>query len=301
LKRFLIATAAILTTLSSVGATAFADVPNQSISLSPATEQVTVAPGSAVTKSLDVINSGSDNFSASLSVLPYRVTGTNYDPHFTQLPGTVDASQWVALDTKTVTVASLKLQTVHYTVTVPKNTAPGGYYAVIFAETANEATGGSGVVSHNRIGDILYITVSGSVKQAGSLSGASIPFFHVATSIDMDVDISNQGGVHFPSTATLSVTNFSNTKTLFKGSYDRIILPQTVRQVTATWQPTSPIGIYQVHRQATILGKTDTLPVAYILVISPWFLIGFISLVLILLAFLAQVWRHRLRKRRHKS
>ena len=126
--------------------TVHAQTPSQAISLSPATTQVSIDPGKSASDKIEVINTGDDSFNVTFSVAPYYVTGQNYDPHFTQLPGTVDASKWITITSTKATLESHKVLAENYTISVPANTAPGGYYAVIFAETSQSNVSAGGVV-----------------------------------------------------------------------------------------------------------------------------------------------------------
>lgn len=265
---------------------------SQAITLSPASTDIAIDPGASAAKSLDIINSGSDSFNVTLSASPYHVTGENYDASFTQLPGTVDASAWVKLSTKSGVVGADKVLTIPYSINIPKNTAPGGYYAVVFAETStdNEKTG---VVSHNRVGNILYITVNGSIKSGGKVTGETLPFLHFTGDLPIGIKVSNSGGTHFISKATYSVTDYSG-NTVFTATTERYVLPATEREFSATWTPRSLFGIYTIHRNATIAGKVQSLPDKKVVVINPWFLLA----VVFLLGILIGVPYQRARQRR---
>src|SRR4051812_31830452 len=94
---------AVLTVMSSLvlgtaGRTSAAGA-SQHIALTPSSAELAIDPGQSATGTLAVINQGDDNFRVATSVAPYHVEGVDYDPEFTQLPGTVDASKWVRLQT----------------------------------------------------------------------------------------------------------------------------------------------------------------------------------------------------------
>src|ERR1700729_2913133 len=125
-------------------------VTSQTVTMSPASTQISVAPGGTVKNSFDVINEGSAVYEVSTSVTPYHVEGVDYDPRFTQLPGTTDASKWVhIIQPSTQQMPAKQLIPYDYTVTVPPGTAPGGYYAVIFAETTPSGPVSNGVLAHD--------------------------------------------------------------------------------------------------------------------------------------------------------
>lgn len=256
-----------------LAAPTFAQTPSQAITISPASTRITLNPGESVTNKFEIINSGSDGYQVELSVAPYRVIGEQYDPSFTQIPGTVDASKWVVLQNTAEPLDGLKVLSTSYTVTVPANTPPGGYYAVVFAQTSQEKNmETSGVVPHNRVGNILYITVKGDIKESGDAQGTPLPFASFNASIPLGVKVTNTGGVHFESKVTLRVTDLAG-KEVFKTEQERFVLPSTIREITSPWDVAAPFGIYTVERSATVAGQTVTLENHRIVVASPWFVI----------------------------
>ena len=255
----------------------------QTVTLTPPSTELSIVPGGNADNSFDVINSGDTTYNLSVSAAPYYVEGVNYDPQFTLLPGRTDASQWVHITSSlNQTLASHKLVTISYTLRVPASTAPGGYYAVLFAET-NPATTDNGVVIHNRVGDILYITVQGPVRSGGSLQGDSLPRVTTAASLPLSLLVSNTGGAHFMTSADLTVKNIYG-KSVFHANLQRYVLPQTIRKISAVWDSGSPIGLYRIERSATVASAVHSLPEQWILVIQPWVLVLLGLLVVVFLA-----------------
>ena len=241
---------------------------NDSITMTPSSTEIHAPPGGTTSGSLNVINPGSSGYGMSLAVAPYRVIGDSYDPQFTELPGTTDASQWLHLEGPlTQNLAAHTLASVDYTLSVPAGTAPGGYYAVIFAETDPPAA--TGVVAHNRVGDILYITVDGPVKQSGTLSAPRLPRIVFRSSLPISVLVSNTGGLHFVTMADIQANSLSGGPP-FHASLQRYVLPQTTRLVSTTWQRLPLFGLYKVYRSAVVAGQPQTAPTAEVLIIRPW-------------------------------
>lgn len=264
---------------------AFAQEPTNAITMSPGSTRISVDAGKSVSESFEVINGGSDGYKVELSVSPYHVTGENYDPEFTQLPGTVNSSEWITLDTTEAELAGLKVLSVSYTVEVPENTAPGGYYAVIFAQATRSDTGSGGVIPNNRVGNIIYITVNGDVATTGDVTGTPIPGFSFSSKVPLGLKLSNTGGIHFESTISFRVTDIAG-KEVFKANLERMILPSTVRNLTVDWESSLPLGLYTVHREATVGSETIQLDDHKILIVNPWFLIcaaTFLSSIIVIL------------------
>lgn len=291
---FLLVAAALGTVLYSVDTTYAANTSSQDITMTPSSTDLSIAPGETVVRSFKIINGGSDAYDMNASVAPYHVEGENYDPKFTSLPGVVTPTAWVTITSSHTTVQPGETVTVEYTVTVPQKTAPGGYYAVLFAETSPRATAGnSGVVPHNRVGNLLFITVKGPVKTSGKLTAAPLSYFAITDKVPIGVRASNTGGVHFISTTNMTIKAVTG-KQLHASTLERYILPQTERLVTTDWKPSMPVGLYTVSRSATIAGKTQSLPDQTILVVQPWFFSLIVALIVLTALYLVmrrRTWR----------
>src|SRR5579872_2799558 len=96
--------ACLLVSLSLPGLAAAAEP--ETITLSPASTVISLPPGGSQLYNLSVLNDSAKSFSVSISASPYHVSGLDYKPGFSQLPGTTDASAWVKLTRTTMVVPS---------------------------------------------------------------------------------------------------------------------------------------------------------------------------------------------------
>lgn len=276
------------------GHTAHAADPQQLINVTPSSTDLKVDPGGSTKGNVIVVNAGTSPFAVSLTSSPYHVEGKDYDPQFTQLPGTVDASAWVHFTSPIKgTIDAKKLLSVDYTVDVPSGTAPGGYYAVIFAETSTVNPASSGVESHSRVGDILYITVKGTVTSAGTAAMTPVPTVITSSFVNLEVVIANQGGVHFQTTVDTVVKDLFGAP-IFSHKAAAYILPQTQRELTTSWQPKAPIGVYHIEHRVTLPDGPKQLPGQWVLVMKPWVIMVLIAIiVVIVIAALRSIRRGR--------
>ncbi|MDB5162796.1 MAG: exported protein of unknown function [Candidatus Saccharibacteria bacterium] len=280
-KIFLLAAFVVLAVPLLVGSSAYAQAnTSQNITMSPSSTLISVKAGSTIQKSFQVLNSGGDAYNLVTKASPYYVTGLEYTPLFTQLPGSTETATWIKVSNPLVTVGPQKSADINYTVTVPSGTAAGGYYAVLFAETRPDAASQSGGVQpRNRVGNILYITVEGDVKVDGNASVQPVGGFRYEGSIPLGFKVSNTGGVHFQATVKASVKNFSG-KEVYNATIERYVLPQTQRQIPVDWAPTSPVGIYTISRSATVADKDQNFPDEQIIYVQPWIIVVFLALFL---------------------
>lgn len=252
---------------------------SQHITITPVSNDIKARPGGTSGGSLTVLNQGSDSFNATVTASPYRVEGDQYDPKYTRLDGTTDASEWVDFTSDTKALLSPNgVLYIKYNVSVPATTQPGGYYAVIFAETNPVKKPDQGVIAHNRVGHILYITVEGDVKNEGSVVRSSLPFIVTGDKLEVPIKVKNSGGVHFKSSTRVVIKDILG-NTVLDESQERYVLPQTQREFTFDWKIGLPIGIYKVERTAGVLGSQQSLEVATVVVAHPLTIIGGLILI----------------------
>jgi hypothetical protein len=265
--------------------------------MSPATTKPTVKPGATLSGKFQVLNQGTGDYPVRVYAAPYAVHGENYTPDFTPVAGAINAADWLKFDVSRADIAANKLLDVHYTLTVPASTAPGGYYAVAFAETQSSETGHQGVVVNERVGEIFYIQVAGDVQQHGKLLTWSTNFWQHQP-LQATVRLENRGTLDYASDIHVTVSDiFGHAKYVLNTNKE--VLPQTVRRIPISWDKTPPLGLFKISGTATVTGQKQTLSTHYILVVSPFLRIVGLAAVGLFVAYAAGQRLGLQRKRRN--
>lgn len=255
-----------LLTFCIASGTATASVSNKVLTLTPTATHLRIDPGASASGELQVLNQGDEQYTVRVYTAPYSVRGEDYTPDFSPLPGKPKVSDWITLSASHGNITKGQTLTVRYQVRVPSGTAPGGYYAVAFVESKN-GENKAGVTINQRLGEIFYICVNGTVQENTSIRNWSSPFLQ-AQPLTASLRLQNTGGVHTTVTASLQVTDLFN-HTKHKLTTQKEVLPQTVRRLPLTWQKTPPLGLFKVSGTVELQGKTQQLPTKYVLVASP--------------------------------
>lgn len=255
------------------------------LTISPTSVDVTVAPGGTYKGEMLVMNQGQVDVGYAVYATPYSVTGEEYKPYFSPISGAVDITKWFSFDKRGNDALKIGTQeSIPYTITVPKNTGAGGYYATVFAETADK--GSAGVITKKRVGMIVYLRVSGNVKEAGSIDSWNVGWLQQAP-LNADVKIANSGSVHFKADVHVTVSDQFGSQ---KFSYERSpeILPQKLRDIPISWENGASYGLFKVGGEVTYLNKTEQLPTRYVFVantlmrlVTIGILVAFVVLVVI--------------------
>lgn len=235
----------------------------RAITISPASVDLVVEPGGVYHGEFQVINQGKTEYTFKTYALPYGVTGETYQPGFLAVPGILNTGKWFALDTEATVLGAKKTKTVRYTISVPLNAKPGGYYAVVFAQTQVQATA-QGVTPNHRVGEIFYLKVAGDVRQSGRLLSWDAAF-RQSPPLLASLRLENNGGSHFASAVHVEVQDiFGSSKHVF--DTEKYVLPQTVRKVDVRWDKTPSIGLFKVTGTVSMLDNTQKLPAKYVVV-----------------------------------
>lgn len=240
------------------------------ITLSPALSKPQLSAEETKTDKLTVINDGQTKYTFVLYARPFSVTGEQYDPNYTVVNKETEAYRWIQFDKTEFTLQPGERVEVPYTIHVPKEAASGGHYAVLFAETqplTNNAQ--TNIARKKRVGTLLYMNVAGSIIQKGAVKSWDVTTWQRRRPIVSDIRIQNSGNTHFEADISAHYSDiFGGQK--FTLNQQLLVLPGTIRRVPVSWSNSPSFGLYKASGTVNYLGKTETLPVKYILLLPIW-------------------------------
>lgn len=151
-----------------------------------------------------------------------------------------DFLDWFKVGQTELTLVPGQVAIVPFTVTIPATAVPGGYYAVIFWQTASGSLGGDTAVGvSSRVGTLVLLKVKGDVIELGEIaefntSAGQRVFFGLPLSFV--VRFSNLGNVHLAPQGTIELKNWlGQTKKLKVNPGQRNVLPQSIRRFEVSW------------------------------------------------------------------
>ncbi len=277
---------------------AFLSIPKASaasevLTITPTTTTPVINPGAVYSGNFQVINQGDNAYPVNIYAAPYSVKTEEYTPDFTPVPGQPNIVNWMHFSLSQATIQPNQALTINYSISVPKNTQPGGYYAVAFAQT-HSAKSASGVVINERVGEIFYIQVAGPVPKSGKLLTWNTSFFQIPP-ITSIIRLEDNGGLNYASNIQVVVRDiFGNPK--FTLTTLKEILPHTIRKITVQWAQTPSLGLFKVNGSVTVLGKSQPLPTQYVLVMSST--VRKITIIVVIVLLVAAIALSVLRRKR---
>lgn len=297
---FLVASASVL--FASFGVQGSAHAATEALTMTPTVVRPYIKPGGTYRSNFQVINQGQKSYNVRIYAAPYSVQNENYTPDFQPIPGKPPVEDWLHFSQENGVINPNQTFTVNYTLTIPPGTAPGGYYAVAFAETQSPPTQGRGVVVNEQVGEIFYIQVAGPVKRSGKVLSWMSAFWQKPP-LTAALRLENDGGLHYASNIKLQVSDLFGTAK-YTLATQKEILPQTIRLIPVSWAGAPSLGLFKVNGSATVNGTTNYLATKWVLIMSTTvrkisLAIG-IVLVLLIVVWLAGVMVGRSKRRRKK-
>lgn len=259
------------------------------LQIAPLRSKPSQNPGDTSTGQLTVTNNTPDSMIVTLSVERFKVTDEDY--HYDFAPG--EYTEWVRLADTKVTLESKANKQIAYSLAVPANAPPGGYYFAIFASTQNDAST-TNFKEIKRVASLVYLEVSGQLDKKVNLLGFDTPWFLTHRTLNIDNRLANQGNTHVDARLKQTINPLlgHGPEAVQK---DGLILPSTIRKLSSTvktpWLP----GIYLLQVQFSPPQGGPTQSFSQIIVYFPvwaWLVLALLA-VAILFGIISKKKKHR--------
>lgn len=270
--------------------------PKQRMVVTPSSVDLLLAPGESSQKDITVVNKGTEAFSLNVTAAPYSIDSQTNEPSYKPIPGSPDVTKWVttALD-KDTQIAPEAVQEISYTVSVPPSTPPGGYLLAILV-TATPITPSESVTVRSRIAVINYVTVKGEIALNGKVTASPFGHFSWNGTLKTEFIVKNNSPMYFTAATSTVITPLWGQE-VGRVEDKRPVLPFTEKYITLDWQSPHTVGIYKVERSVNYLGRTESFPAEWFVVVHPLLIAGAV----LLLAGLGLFVGLRKRRRGHTA
>jgi hypothetical protein len=172
----------------------------------------TASPGDIIPFKMTVSTSASDPpMDVSVDVMGF---GQAPDKSYSPLAPESDTSPYsartyITLDASTLSLNPGEPKDVTATITIPKDTGPGGRYALIYFHTAPSGSGATGIVTAILVPIMITISGSGTI-QTGTITSVQVGNIVAGQPITVTTSLENTGNFHYYDTVnTVQVTDAS--------------------------------------------------------------------------------------------
>lgn len=134
----------------------------QAITISPPRIELDGDPGTSVTAEFKVTNESSSNATYYTQVENFESKDESGNPQFVQTQEGL--ATWINVPT-TVTVNAGEQKTISFTINVPRNAEPGGYFSSVFVRTTPPPSSAGEVSIGARLGTLVLFRVNGDIQE----------------------------------------------------------------------------------------------------------------------------------------
>lgn len=255
---FVLAASTALVSFSPVSA----DDKPYGLEMSPAVlELEELQPGDSIEGEFVIRNTGSERSDFKISFEPYNATGEDYDIDFETHTQYNDIVDWTTFSATSGTLDAGESREIQFTIHVPKDVPAGGQYGAIIAETSpTEETTDTSISIGRRVGIVVYTQVAGNTRRTGSIEDAKIPGILFNPPITATSIVENTGNTHAVATYTLQVFPLFGDEEVYTNEEhpdELLILPETRRFNTISWEGAPHLGIFRVKQTVKLFDQTE--------------------------------------------
>ena len=270
------------------------------IGISPYKATFEIEPGKTYTGQFRVSNVGESEFEYEVSAAPYSVKDEHYTADFITVNDYTRIAEWVTFEGTAITgklAPHSASEYITYKITVPENIPAGSQYAVIKATALNDPneTRGFSIQNTTSAGMILYANAKGAITRPGAkIIENNFPSFLSAGPLNATSLVENYGNVYAEVKYTLEVSSIFGGDPIYNNAEEdeelttAMLLPETKRFRTQTWQNVPFLGIFKVKQTIKVFDEFSE--VEKIVIVCPFWLIiaAIIAIVVIVVWFRAR-------------
>ena len=216
------------------------------LTVSPAKIEITGDPGTTVSAEIILYNEQNEEKKLFTSAENFEPSGDTGAPKF--IGSDTGLATWIKLGSA-VTIAQGEKKTIPFTITIPKDATPGGYFGAVFFGNQPPVSKDGGEVSvGGKIGVLVLLRVSGQVTESAGFSEFKVhngKRFFSSLPLEFSYKINNDGGDRIVPLGEVKIKNtFALTSaTVSANKTEGSVLPGSVRKFVFLWgeKPTTEV------------------------------------------------------------
>ena len=226
----------------------FTAKPVKALTITPLRFELNANPGDSVSGKLKFFNEENKPVTYYFVSYNFEAKDETGQPQFVSAANNL--AKWINKPGN-VTLEARSYQMVDFSITIPKDAEPGGYFAGLFASTMPEKEQAQNIVLTEEIGTLILFRVNGDIPEGANilefdLKGKNI--FYSSLPVDFYYRFKNSGADRIKPLGDIIITNFfgSVSKIIKANSDGGNILPQSIRRFEAAWlEPAGSGGVEQ--------------------------------------------------------
>ena len=294
--------------------------PTYALTVSPAKVDIQGDPGKTLRGQIEIFNEQAESKKFFTSYENFESRGDSGAPYF--IGAKSGLATWISSDPE-VSIDSGERRVIPYSITIPANAKPGGYFAAIFfGSQPPKGKGGGEVTIGGKIGVLILLRVNGSVEQSAGLLDFGAKdgkrFFSMLP-VTFEYGFNNTGGDKVIPRGEVKIRNTLRftSATLLANDREGSVLPNSTRRFEVVWgEPQEDadaslgffatamnqvkdfhIGWYTAGLNASWGVSAQTANTSYSFFVLPWQLLIIVFLLALIVWFLSKMWLNRFKRK----
>ncbi len=230
----------------------------QAVKVNPIRVEETVNPGDIIESSIKVTNVTGDAVTLYAYLRDFKAGGETGQPELVPAGSEIYGSgAWINITQDGIDFAAGETKEIPFTVKVPGDTGPGGYYgAVLFGSIppknrfpGQEEERGVAIAVSQQTGSLVLLKVMGDIVEKAVIREFSTDknIYSTPFEINFLTRIFNMGNVHIKPYGVIEITNMMGDKvtTLQMNEGGANVLPDSIRRFENSWQGKLGFGQYK--------------------------------------------------------
>lgn len=225
-------------TILLLGGVAVLSFQAHALTVSPVKMEISGDPGQTLQGELKLFNEQDETKTFYSSFENFEARGETGAPFF--LPEKVGLATWIKSQEQ-ITLKPKEEKTIPFSIQIPQNAEPGGYFsAILWGTTPPQATGGGQVAVGGRLGVLILLKVSGEVKEGGGLlefGAKDNGKLFSSLPINFTYRFNNTGGDRVVSRGEIKIKNLFGltSATIPVNKNEGSVLPGSARKFEVVW------------------------------------------------------------------
>lgn len=208
------------------------------LTISPVKVEVAGDPGQTLRGELDLLNEQPGSKTLFSTFENFEPSGETGSPKF--VGGATGLATWLGAQ-QSVTVDSAQTVKVPYTITIPTDAEPGGYFAAIFWGEQDPGTKQAGEVAiGGKLGVLILLRVNGAITEAAGISDfglGAVSKLRTTLPVAFSYRFKNDGGDRVVPLGDISIINTFGgvAATIPANPTEGSVLPNSMRKFQSVW------------------------------------------------------------------
>ncbi len=245
IKNKLHAALSILLLAGLIAGSAYAQLSQVSISVSPTVFELSANPGDTLKESFRIVNGTDQAITLKAKAENFTAEGEEGGVNLTEDDTSYSLASWITVSPTDVTVPARGSQFFDFTINVPANAEPGGHFGAVIVSTKAVDVQNTGASVSQEAGPLILLSVSGDiVEQARIVDFKAAKSFWESGPVVLETRVENGGNVHFRPSGTIIIKNMFDKQETALDLEERNVLPGSIRKLTNEWSPGFKVGRY---------------------------------------------------------